>query len=570
MFADNERISEQQVQGQFLLTYLGPVLLWAFSGTYHLGNLVGIFLGVLFLMVWFFYMIRCAHGYRYPEKYWGKWMGRFILSVFFLYLVFTGAWISRQAGEILSDYMISGVSPVFLMLLFLLISLGACGELQARGRFAQTVWPIIRTVTIVFLVIAILYGNQTDLTEFLPANAAYGKESMKDLFTYGRMKEEGKEMFRQGIRIAALFAGITFLPLLNGQVIHQGQTGRKMFRQLGKAGVFLAILWLLCFLEFGEKGGENLKYPILDLMAGVKFPGGFVRRMDLIFLTFLLFSLIFAMGSILFYGKHIMECMKIKGSRGVTGILCFLVAMAAPGGRLLTEGYPEILIKIFLPFFVLLTFCNSFLKKGRKEKIVSLFLCFLLTVSGCQMVEPEKRAYPLVAGIDWQEGEYQIILSMAQLAESTGQGKTGGEGQAEDQSGVVLKGSNKEEILKAYHRQEQLYLDPGHIQAVVFGKNIMGVPGRLEETLLCMEKDHSLGNSLSVFAAEDLNQVFDRKSSKEESLGKFLTGIYENRISGKKPVTLSQVYRKLHNEKRIRALPKLLVEENGIVVDKTP
>ena len=59
-----------------------------------------------------------------------------------------------------------------------------------------------------------------------------------------------------------------------------------------------------------------------------------------------------------------------------------------------------------------------------KSCIVSAIITILIPgLSGCQIIEPEKRAFPLVVGIDWQQGEYRIYLGMAQLAVSTGQGK---------------------------------------------------------------------------------------------------------------------------------------------------
>ena len=574
MFADNERISEIQVKSQFALAYLGPILLWSLTGSYSGGSMAGILLGILFLMIWLFYMIRCAHEYHYPEKYWGKWMGRVILLIFYSYLVFTGAWLCRQTGKIITSYMISGASEKIIVFLFIAISLCACQNLQARGRFAQAIWRVIEVLTIMLIVAALLYGNQQSIFQNPSVSGISEKIVWDDFLNRRDMKSEMRDMIHQAIRIVALFSGITLLPLLSGQVLHQGEAGRKMFRELGKTGLFLVILLLLCFLGFGKHGGDNLKYPVLDLMAGVKFPGGFIRRIDLIFLTLILFSLLFTMGSILFYGKQVMECMglqcmKLQGSRILTAVFCFLLSMIEPKGRTLWEVYPELLMKIFLPFFLGVTLCNLLLKKGKREK-TAIFLCVVLLLSGCQTVEPEKRAYPLVVGIDWKEGEYEIILSMAQLAESTGQGKTGGEGQTGDASGIFLRGQNKQEIMNIYNSREQLYLDPGHIQAVVFGENIIRNPYVLREVLMTMEKEHSLGNSASVFAAVHMKEVFDTQKTKEESLGKFLTGIYENRIDGEKPVTLAQIYRKIHNEGMISELSWLKVEQNGIFVDKLP
>ena len=82
---------------------------------------------------------------------------------------------------------------------------------------------------------------------------------------------------------------------------------------------------------------------------------------------------------------------------------------------------------------------------------VSKAMCLagiVLFLGGCQIVEPEKRAYPLVIGLDKRSEEYQVSLGMASLAVSTGQEKEGGEEQNNDsQQMIFLTGSSQEEIM---------------------------------------------------------------------------------------------------------------------------
>lgn len=75
--------------------------------------------------------------------------------------------------------------------------------------------------------------------------------------------------------------------------------------------------------------------------------------------------------------------------------------------------------------------------KERQSIRTGVKLLFCLLVSGfvfliaCQAVEPEKRAYPQVIGIDWQKEEqrYTVWMHMASLAEDTGQRKQSAETQ---------------------------------------------------------------------------------------------------------------------------------------------
>lgn len=206
--------------------------------------------------------------------------------------------------------------------------------------------------------------------------------------------------------------------------------------------------------------------------------------------------------------------------------------------------------------------------KKRKGFLAMVFL-LSLALTGCQIVEPEKRAYPLVVGLDWQEGQYQVYLGMAQLSSSTGQGKEGGEEQQGTGTGaLLLEGDSQEAIQKLYDSTRELYLDPGHIQSVIFGKGLLENPERLSGVLERMETNTSMGSSAYVFAAEDVGAVLGENGTAVESLGQFLSGIYENRTRYEKPVTLAGIYRDRHNQGTIPELPRIRVQEEQIYVDK--
>lgn len=195
--------------------------------------------------------------------------------------------------------------------------------------------------------------------------------------------------------------------------------------------------------------------------------------------------------------------------------------------------------------------------------------CLLTGLSGCQIVEPEKRAYPLVVGIDRREGQYQIFLAMAHLAESTGQGKESSEGQDGDGRGAVLiTGTSRDEIMELYNRTQELYLDPGHVQAVIFGSSLLSDKECMAQVLRGMEAENGMGNSAYVFAADDPGVVFAANGNLVESLGKYLAGIYENRTGKNQPVILSQMYNRIHNTGDVQEIPAIAVRDDQIVVEE--
>lgn len=206
--------------------------------------------------------------------------------------------------------------------------------------------------------------------------------------------------------------------------------------------------------------------------------------------------------------------------------------------------------------------------KRKKGAVLAAVGAALLLVSGCRIVEPEKRAYPLVLGIDEVDGSYQVYFGMAALPQLTGQEKSGEE-DSQGGSGkgyLMYTGKTLEEIVAAYEKSQELYLDMGHIQAVIFGQNLYEQPEQLAQVLESMEKTSTLGNASYVYRSDNLEKVMAMNGESIQSLGEFLAGIYENRIDSSDPLILRKVYSTLHNWQRIEEFPLVTAEGDGLAV----
>lgn len=555
MFADNERISWIQMERQFALAYLGPIVLWTGRGLSGKEGIFSIFLGTGILCIWVFFLLRQVHIFRYPEKYWGTAMSRMLAGIYQIYLILTGGWLIAEISELLGEYFIQGLPMWLVSGILVAVSLGGSQNVQARGRFAQTAWPLVSILTGGMFLLAAFQGE--------------GVEGLEEIQQISWNLESGKNILGGAVWFLAAFLGAVLIPFLVIQVDHATGHGTSLFRTIGRMGLWQAGILLFLTVSFGAKGKEALQYPVLDLMAGVRLPGGFIRRIDLIFLTVILFALLFSLGSIFFYSKYIWQRVGISWGKIPIVALSFLLGTWEGGNWSLKEEYPYLLCYVFLPVFLAVTLCNGFLRKKNKS-VRLLFLCgMVLLLSGCQIVEPEKRAYPLVVGLDRQQGEYQVYLGMAQLARSTGQGKEGGEEQqGAGEGAVLLTGKNREEIQKLYDNTRELYLDPGHVQSIIFGKTLLEEEEYFLNVLENMEKDTSLGNSAYAFVAEDVGAVMGENGVEVTSLGEFLSGIYENRTHQEKPTTLGNIYREMHNRGRIPRLPQVTADKGQIFVDK--
>ena len=209
--------------------------------------------------------------------------------------------------------------------------------------------------------------------------------------------------------------------------------------------------------------------------------------------------------------------------------------------------------------------------KDKRKILFGMAVLSLTLFTSCQVVEPEKRAYPQVIGIDWQEEEnnYIIWMHMASLTEDTGQNKQSGETQPGKE--LYFTGSDAREIRDAYEATREQYLDIGHVKAVVFGARLQENGEAFEKVLNGMEAESSLGNSPCIFATESLGKLAETVEEQELSLGDFLTGLYENRtdVSAQSPVKLADLYRAFHKNTILPEIPAIEIDKSIVKVSGT-
>lgn len=116
-----------------------------------------------------------------------------------------------------------------------------------------------------------------------------------------------------------------------GEKIEKAAAGRA-----GKGVAFLTAAAVILIGTFGLEGVRRMEVPVIQLMAGTRLPGKFLERFDIVWLALLLCSILFALGSLLFYGTH------LTGMRGDKGRI-FRAAMGALiyGGSVLGQEEAE-------------------------------------------------------------------------------------------------------------------------------------------------------------------------------------------------------------------------------------
>lgn len=352
MFSDNDRISWLQMERQISLAYLGPVVLLLPGTIWGKNGIFSVFLGTGILFVWIFFLLRQVHVYKYPQKYWGVWPARAVTLIYQTYLAATGGWLLWIINRLLQEYLIPGVPSWVLSGFSVAVVLAGSKDIQARGRFAQAAWPVAAAVLGILMALAVFQGDPGLLMkETVPSHPA-STDSLK-------------EILQGGLSYAGVFAGLSMLPFSLAQTESKGGHRKSVFRTVGRLGLWAAAVLLLQLAVFGPAGKNRHPFPMLDLMAGARIPGGFLRRMDLIFVTAVLFILLFSLGSVFFYSKYIFARVGLSWGRLPAAVLSFLIGNGVTGAWEIGKEYETLVLYLFFPLLLAAGICWEFLRRRK-------------------------------------------------------------------------------------------------------------------------------------------------------------------------------------------------------------
>lgn len=310
------------------------------------------------------------------------------------------------------------------------------------------------------------------------------------------------------------------------------------------------------------------EYPVLPLLAGADLPGNVLARFDVLWMGFLLFSLLFAIGSLFHYGHQVIRLTGLGTGKYWMAAVVFLLSFLEVDGVGIKDYFGGYLGYLFVPGLLIL---HAFLflmgKEKRKKKaaaVVTSVLVFMVTLGGCTGVEPEKRMYPLALGIDGTDTGFKVVYGMPDLPQATGQEKAEESGSV---SALAIEGSGFAEIEEKYNRSQEKYLDMGHLQVLVLGRRVME-SGKWRTVLEYLEQERFVGEDLYVFWAEDPEAVLAWNGSGGSSVGEYLIGVLENRMEGqqKDGVTLREVYHGWYQGNALIWLPEVRVSEEELEV----
>lgn len=548
-YADNNRISHRQLYRQMVLAFLAPMLLCLPGRDQILGaaGIIGTMLAGAFLILYIFFLRRLVPWYSDPVKMLGPIAGRLTGLFFLSYVILANGYLLSLIGKLVPAVLVTGIpGTVIIFFAVFVCSFGTCKGMQRRGRMAEVSGGVL--LGGIFLMLLLCMGQ---------IRIAYLKE-MPALLS-------GQAILRSFYGVLCAFSGIALLPFMLRDVEKRSTVGKTLVVGILTLAGLLAGILLLLPAVLGWNRLQQESYPVLPLLAGADLPGNVLARFDVLWMGFLLYSLLFAVGSLFHYGHQILVRSHMGKGQWWLPAAVFAAAVINADGKGIETVFGSYLGYVFVPGLILIQGGMLFnRKKKRQKKLTGCFcIAFLLFLSGCAAIEPEKRMYPLALGVNTSEEGFSLIYGTPDLPKATGQEK-----EEEDREASVLSvaGSDFAQIREKYDQSQEKYLDMSHIQVILMGDRLVE-SGRWTEFLTYLEQDPFVGENVYVFQTENPSAVLAWDSG-GTSIGEYLTGLLENRLPDqqKKGMTLRQVYHQWYKSGTLPVLPAIFLENEEIRV----
>lgn len=192
----------------------------------------------------------------------------------------------------------------------------------------------------------------------------------------------------------------------------------------------------------------------------------------------------------------------------------------------------------------------------RKKGIVGLLILGVLGLIGVHRLEPELRVYPLAMGFDLTSEGYRVYYDIPDLSVYTGDSKP----MEEEERVWSFAGTGSRDINRQILETKKETPDMGHVQAILFGKNLLMQPEKYAQVLESFVNEPMLGSGAYVFAADDLAAVMSISAAQTDSLGGYLVDLLD-KTPKKRPVIMQDLYNAYYNGEMIPEMTKIEVEQ---------
>ncbi len=573
MFSENNQISGRQVFR--LLTYdflgMGTLLLpTMLADTAGRDGIFCILAGSLSTFLYLKLLRYLLKGMKtsYPDflkQKCGKVCGYVLWGGYFLYFILMASYTAYLFSTLMLNGLVENVSFYLVLLLILLLAFyGMAGGIEGRARVYEILFW--------FLMIPL----------FLMLFAAC--REVKPAYWSPVFVADGKEVLSGSYYVLFCYSMVSIVLFLKEYVADRKKCVGAAEKAVWFSGGVFAVLYLILIGLFGVDALAQMKFPAVTMMSRVQVTGGFLKRTDAFMFSIWFFTLYAMLNSMVFYSgnlaaKVIRDCGGyLEGKKRMLPYLILLllvygVAVLFYRNQQFLDRVTFLLWKIGTPFVVgvpvlLCVFgkmpnhgmeerrtekCRTKKhgmevygkkenrdegKKCKKKLRVVVLACFLfgcLFLQGCNVVELEDKAFPVLLNIRDQD-DFQNVWLNHEYA------------------------GNKE-------------VDYNHLKVVLIERSFLEKEAEVEDMLSMLEQEKEVPWNAYVMTTESCDRLAQTEGELDVLIGNYLEELLENTsgIDQKAYPTLGMFYEERANHLETLYIPFVDIEreQSGAVEDDT-
>ena len=302
----NDKISLGQLQALLVLDLFGTGVITVPRVAARFGGADGwlVVLVSVLVMLLCTYLVASA-GRLFPEdsfvSYSGKLLGRplgIALGLGLVAKILLGIAIEvRIFIEVVRETMLATTPYVVIFAAIIGVAAYAAGKgFETRARLAELLIPLVFLPFVGVMFLAALGADYTNLLPVLRAS-------------------QPRYIVSGGLTIALGYKGIEYLLLAHPYVERPEGLRRASLRAVAATGALVLVSTIITLATFGAEGLSHQRWPFLEVMDTISFPGAFVERQDAVIMSVWVISVFAIMSSGLFFSAIVLKDTVRRGRR---------------------------------------------------------------------------------------------------------------------------------------------------------------------------------------------------------------------------------------------------------------
>lgn len=200
----------------------------------------------------------------------------------------------------------------------------------------------------------------------------------------------------------------------------------------------------------------------------------------------------------------------------------------------------------------------------RRRGAALLMLALALQLAGCSATELENRCFPMIAAVDYKDGQVDFAYGFPQPSQDENT-----DGGAEQTDVPMKEGASFREAYESYGRELDKKADCNHLKVIVLSEALLEQEEVFSQMIEYLQKSELFPRNTFVCVTEDIGELMETENNLSTDIGSYLETFLQTHEKERDAelVNLGTVLDESENHIKALQLPYLKVEDDAILWD---